>query len=166
MSTLFSINDCIAHGEKPGMNYGKRIAGGEIVRALWWKQPFASMMLHGKIETRSRDTKVRGLVLICSTIRPYDGFDLAVMCEAGQIRGINDKLKGTSQLNGTALAIGELANSYQMKQEHEEAAYVRYDPSRWCWQFTNVRPIEPFTLPGKQGWSIIDEQTRNKIRFK
>lgn len=109
-------------------SYEERIANGETVRALWWKQPFASMMLHGKIETRSRDTKVRGLILICSTLKPYDGFDLSLMCKAEQIRAMNSMLENEVMEDGMALAVGELVSTCQMEPQHEESAYVKYDP--------------------------------------
>lgn len=41
------------------------------VRALNWKQPFASLMLHGKVETRVWDSKYTGWVLICASKQPY-----------------------------------------------------------------------------------------------
>lgn len=36
---------------------------GEI-RALWWKEPFGTLMTYGKVETRVWDTKYRGWVLL------------------------------------------------------------------------------------------------------
>ena len=43
----------------------------EPIKALSWKQPYASLMLKGKIETRSWPTNYRGLVLICASKAPY-----------------------------------------------------------------------------------------------
>jgi hypothetical protein len=42
------------------------------IRALTWKEPYASLMLHGKIETRTWYTKYRGLVLICAGLKHYN----------------------------------------------------------------------------------------------
>ena len=154
------------HFNSPPPTYEERIASGETVRALWLKQPYASLMLHGKeYETRSRGTNVRGLVLICSTQRGYTVNEV-VQLASNQYGALMNCFRGMNTLpNGQAIAVGELVNSFPMKPEHEGKAFVEYDPSRWCWQFANVRPIEPFPLPGKQGWSIIDNETRNKIKF-
>lgn len=49
---------------------------GEEIRALSWKEPYASLMLHGKIETRPWSTKYRGLVLVCASQKPYTEAEL------------------------------------------------------------------------------------------
>lgn len=46
------------------------------IRALWWREPYASLMLQGKVETRTWNTNYRGLVLICASIKPYDDADI------------------------------------------------------------------------------------------
>lgn len=148
------------------LTYEERIAGGETVRALWWKQPYASAMIFGKeYETRTRGTKVRGLILICSTIRGYKVNEV-VRIAGNQFSHLISCFKDMDFLpNGQAIAVGEITDSFPMKPEHEGKAIVEYHSSKWCWHFKNVRPIEPFELPGKQGWSIIDNETRNKIKF-
>jgi hypothetical protein len=40
--------------------------------ALSWKQPYAELMLHGKIETRTWQTKYRGWVMVCASKQPYE----------------------------------------------------------------------------------------------
>ena len=153
----------------PGIDtsYEQRITSGEVIRALWWCQPYASLMLHGKeFETRSRATHVRGLVLICSTIRPYKGEAVVKLAgDGGMLSNLYSALDGVSLPNGCAIALGELVDSFPMRAEHESKAFVEYSSDRWCWKFKHVRAIEPFRLPGKQGWSIIDNETRNKIKF-
>lgn len=52
------------------MNFLEKYGDVEL-RALSWKEPFASLMLLGKIETRVWDTKYRGLVLICASKQIY-----------------------------------------------------------------------------------------------
>ena len=37
----------------------QEIASGAPIRSLVWKEPFASLMLQGKIETRTWSTKYR-----------------------------------------------------------------------------------------------------------
>lgn len=143
----------------------------EIIRALWWYQPFASLMLppFDKDETRGRETKVRGKVLICSCKKPYD---IEVVNEiAGprqywrivesQIMDWNDQ----NDMFGKAIAIGDLIDSYPMKIGHEDKCYVQYREGLWVWKFANVQPIEPFEIKGKQGWSILSQDIIDKIKI-
>lgn len=103
------------------------------VRALSWKQPYASLMLHGKIETRTWDTKYRGWVLICASKASYSIKDIVNISGRMQF----ERIKGTFSLfeymtakgstlhymditpshvlnNGKAIAIGRLINSRRM----------------------------------------------------
>lgn len=41
------------------------------LRALSWKEPYATLMLHGKVETRTWPTDYRGLVLNCVALKDY-----------------------------------------------------------------------------------------------
>jgi len=143
-----------------------------IIRALWWNQPFASLMLppFDKDETRGRETKVRGLVLICACKKAYDNERLNEIagneqykriCRTGIIEYIDDP--ENTGLLGHAVGIGNLFDCYPMKKEHENKCYVEYKPHLWVWKFANVQPIKPFEVKGKQGWAILTEEEKNKI---
>lgn len=135
-----------------------------IIRALWWKQPFASLMLHGKIETRTYPTKVRGMVLICATKKPLCRDE--VINYSGDLEPyIDEVLKEDEVPSGVAIAIGNLIDCRRMKPEDSGKCFVKYHTSRWCWVFENVEPIEPFEIAGKQGWAILTEDEKMKIKL-
>jgi len=158
----------------------------EVIRGLWLKQPFASLMLHGKIETRTYPTKVRGNVLICATKEPYD-FEKVISISGYQT---HDKIKEVfghtkhtmlSQLflpNGCPIAIGNLIDCRPMTKQDEDKCFVRFrEPwveltqtktlhkRLYCWIFADVQKVEPFEIKGKQGWAILDEETKAKIKI-
>ena len=144
--------------------------GNHEVRALSWKQPYASLMLHGKIETRKWPTKYRGLVLICASKTGY------------KFEVINNQISGSKQCDriwltlecerfkdlpsGQAIALGELVDCRKMRPEDEDACFVKYNPDLWCHIYRNVRAIQPFDYKGSQGWRKItnDLSIINQIR--
>ncbi len=143
-----------------------------IIRALWWKQPFASLMLHGKIETRTYPTKVRGKVLICTTLNPFNLFDLGKICGAKIFSKIfslfnidPDNWPHVKLPMGKAIAIGDLVDCRKMTPQDEDRCFVEYNDQRWCWVFENVEAIEPFEIKGKQGWAILSEEEKLKIKI-
>lgn len=144
----------------------------QIVRALWWNQPFASLMLppFDKYETRGRGTKVRSKVLICACKKPYDiemvntisgNFQYARIVKTQIMDWIDE-----NDMVGKAIGIGELVDCFPMKLEHSDKCYVEYRDGLWVWKFANVQPIEPFEIKGKQGWAILDKETISKIILK
>lgn len=139
----------------------------DTIRMLWWRQPFASLMLHGKIETRNRPTQVRGKVLICATIKPYSLIELGELMGANTIQNMQDEdPEWISKLpNGLAIGVGELVHCRRMKSSDEDKCFIRYRDNLWCWVFENVQPIKPFKVTGKQGWAIADEEIKSKITY-
>ena len=140
-------------------------AGETIIRALWWKQPFASLMLHGKIETRTYPTKVRGKVLICATARPFSREDVELYSGQDLEEIIDQELKDEEVPNGVAIAIAELVDCRKMEPRDRMKCFVNWHHSRWCWIFENVEAIEPFEIKGKQGWAILTEEENLKIKI-
>jgi hypothetical protein len=136
-----------------------------IIRALWWKQPFASLMLHGKIETRTYPTKVRGKVLICATLKAFTYDEVLKIAGCDMEELIHETLKDEEDIpNGVAIGIGDLIDCRKMLPEDRNKCFVGWHPSRWCWVFDNVQPIEPFQIKGKQGWGVLDDETKTKIK--
>lgn len=110
----------------------------EPVKALSWREPYASLMLHGKIETRVWDTAYRGWVLICTSLKPYS------------FESVNNHIAGSHQTNrifldvlgtevfeydeekmyaptlGKAIAIGCLVNTWEMRPQDEDRCFVQY----------------------------------------
>lgn len=147
------------------------------VRALSWKQPFASLMLHGKIETRLWNTKYRGLVLICASAKGYTNkqiLDISGTRNYGIMHKtyIDDVCWGDwkdfwrdEHLLGTAIAIGELIDSRPMRPEDAEACFVEYKPDLFCHVYANVKDIKPIPWKGKQGWSTLTKDIINQIEI-
>ena len=126
--------------------------------ALSWKEPFATLMLHGKIETRTWSTNYRGLVLICASKTPYNNKQLI------NIVGRDYSIISLGNTLGKAIAIGELVDCRKMKPEDEDLCFVKYRPDLFCHVYKNVRAIKPIPFKGKQRWSKLDDEFINKIQ--
>lgn len=137
----------------------------EPVRALSWKQPFASMMINGKqIETRVWHTKYRGLVLICASKSGYSDNDLLLVSGSYYSDEIYKILGKTSQLpRGVAIAIGRLTASRPLQVLDLPKAFVANPVGLYAHFYDEVTPIEPFEIKGKQGWWTLTDEVKNKI---
>ncbi len=140
------------------------------IQALSWKQPFASLMLHGKIETRTWNTLYRGDVLICASAEPYLEFAIIELCHEHQIKSINHILSDEKIANvfGKAIAIGYLSDCRLMTKEDEEKCFVEYATGPkplWCHIYTNVKAIKPFDWKGSQGWKEVPQEIKKQIQF-
>lgn len=156
---------------------------GETLRALSWKQPFASLMLHGKVETRVWDTKYRGFVLICASKAPYPVLEFAdIVGDQGKRIIETLGLQIIKKANfykfyldhdkmplGKAIAIGYLHTTKFMADHKsdiklmEDKSFVKYADNLWMHEYTDVQPIVPFEWSGVQGWKTVDEETKSKI---
>lgn len=139
------------------------------MRALSWKQPYASLMLHGKIETRTWRTNYRGWVLICASKQPYSTNQVKNISGEGLYLGINKILsyfKTNASITGKIIGIGELVDCRPMTKEDEESCYVKYREGLWCHVYENVSPIVPIDWKGTQGWKIIDKQTYDNLKIR
>lgn len=143
------------------------------VRTLGFYQPFCSLMLHGKKETRwVREGKKPpfplGEYLFYSTKNPCANQTLFQWCGPEIMLSISETLSGdiTRFMNGIALAVGELVNLRLMTKEDEAAAFVKFVGKRtvkdkdgndvvqvqWILEFQNITTINPFKFKeGKQG---------------
>ena len=137
------------------------------IRALSWKEPFASLMLlAGKVETRTWATSYRGDVLICASKTPYSkNQQLDLMGE--EIRGFvqNAYLTPENYYRGYAIGVATLVDCRPMQPEDEAQCFVKYDPKLMCHIYENVRPIKPIPWKGQQGWKILDETIWEQIEF-
>lgn len=147
------------------------------VRALSWKQPYASMMLYGKAETRVWSTDYNGLVLICTALKPFNELEIAGISGTNQRNRMLDKLGGVlicKALQGKAIAIGRLksckpmvdyapkSNIEQVK-EVEDLTYCRFFLDLYVWEFKDVRPIKPIPWKGHQKWRTISKEEKERI---
>lgn len=139
----------------------------EGFRALTWKEPFATLMLFDKIETRTWDTSYRGKVLLCAGLGEYTEAELLLMCGPALTSQISfmhcDPAYGINK--GHAFAIGDLVNTRPMKPQDEARCFVRYDPTLMCHEYSNVQRIQPFAFTGKLSWTILSKDDLNKIQL-
>jgi hypothetical protein len=139
----------------------------ERVLALSWKQPFASAMLSGKVETRSWNTNYRGLVLICASKKPYTPNELIKITGGYETiaRLRNFMSIQNPSYETKAIAIGKLVDCRPMKIQDEEKTFVHFNPNLYCHFYENVRLIQPFFWKGCQGWKELSEEVKSSIVF-
>lgn len=139
----------------------------EPIRALNWKQPFASLMLFGKIETRTWETNYRGLVLMCASKVPYSEEQIQNISGQNKILStLMDRIKsGHAEPLAKAFAIGRLVDCRLMRKEDEEKCFVKHHPNLFCHIYEDVKEIKPFDWKGAQKWKKVDQDVINKIEF-
>ena len=151
MSTLFSTDPIV-------------FTPAQKVLALSWKQPFAELMLHGKIETRTWPTKYRGWVLICASKTGYtlqSILDIAGPQQYLRFAGMMDAIK---QRRAMAIAIGRLIDCRPMRPEDEDACFVQYYPDLYCHVYSDVQEITPIPWIGTQGWKEVGISVKELIK--
>lgn len=158
-----------------------------VIRTLGFYQPFCSLMLHGKIETRwVREGKKPpfplGRYLFYSTQNPCTDEQLDGWCGQSLYCNLTEALANdtTKELNGYAIATGQLVNLRHMTRWDDEEAFVRFAGTtarqdkngkwhkytQWCLEFENVQPIEPFRFEfGKQGVGILKPELHHLIKI-
>ncbi len=143
--------------------------GHKEMKALSWKQPFATLMLHGKIETRTWNTSYRGLVLICASKIPYSVDQNVVISGYHQMTRITNLFLehdlAKSDFLGYAIAVGELVDCRPMVPEDEDDCFVRWDMGLYCHIYKNVRAIDPIPFKGRQGWTKLTPDFVKKLKY-
>lgn len=140
------------------------------MRALSWKQPYAQLMLHGKIETRKWATNYRGDVLICASQKAFSRDELIKIAgdkqlgRMDQMFRVNDIL-GYGLSRGFAIAVGTLVDCRKMTEEDEDRCFVQYNPELYCHIYENVREIRLMPFKGRQGWSTLTSDVIDLIQF-
>jgi hypothetical protein len=142
----------------------KIFSPSEKLLALSWKQPYAELMLKGKIETRTWNTNYRGWVLICASKQPYFTEQLRRISGGKQLVRMGDFLaKINPGFEGKAIAIGRLVDCRPMRKEDEDKCFVQFFPDLFCHVYEDVQAIEPIPWKGKQGWSEVSPEVKAKI---
>jgi hypothetical protein len=141
--------------------------GNEPLRMLGWKQPFASLMLYGKIETRTWDTAYRGKVLLYATLQPFTLEELYPFCSDSLIEKIYNKIQHdpAKDFLGLAFATGYLVHTRKMKPADEDQCFVNYDEKRYCHIYKNVQRIAPFALKGSQGFVSLYPHRKEHLKI-
>jgi hypothetical protein len=174
MELLGNLDNVVSNEDEPEFlqRLGVQIAlrDGEAIKALCWKQPFASLMLPPwhKIETRTRRSHWRGLVLIVATASPYKDHELVRLC--GGVHALSIQVKLGEVLNGHAIAIGRLIDCRPMgelQSQYHPLTYIKpiHHADRYAWIFAGVNAIQPIPLKGFQGWRDVDDDLRSKIKL-
>jgi hypothetical protein len=141
------------------------------MKAIVLNNPFAAAIFFGKtLETRPRDTQVRGEVLICSARKPYRPIITRGICGPKQYSRLEFALldEALKDLHGYALGVVTIVGSHKMEEKDEDSSFVAYSPlnPRYCWELDNIRRIEPFAWEfGKQGWLNVPESELGKIKY-
>jgi hypothetical protein len=137
--------------------------------ALSWKQPYAELMLHGKIETRTWNTNYRGWVLICTSLKSYNTSQILSISGGIQFKRLIKVLQTSNDevLNhpGKAIAIGKLIDCRPMIEIDEDSCFVKFYPDLFCHIYDNIVPINPFNWKGSQGWKEVDFELKQKIEI-
>lgn len=144
--------------------------GHKELRALNWKQPYATLMGYDKIETRVWKTDYRGLVLICASKMQYTENQLIRIAGLEQFNRINDvlKIEGKEKMlaeRGYAIMLGELVDCRPMEITDEDPCFVDFNPQLYCHIYQNVRRIKPIPWIGSLGWKKLDPEFMNQIEF-
>jgi hypothetical protein len=139
------------------------------VRALSFKEPYASLMLHGKIETRGRNTNYRGWVLICASKVTYSDLEIRAISGHKMYGEIFTRLgyhldNSIHDYVGKAIAIGKLTDCRHMLESDAEKCFVLFNRGTYCYVFEQVQRIEPFDWKGTQGWKILSDEEKQLIR--
>lgn len=166
----------------------------EILRTLGFYEPFCTLMLHGKIETRwvraGRKPPFPVGKYLLYTTKQAAGEKTFDWCTSENIISMNEICKDEKRnMNGFALCVGELVDMWVMKPEDEGRAFVKFVGEKefavnktiagiqtslpvvvkkvqWCLRFKNVQRIIPFEFKfGKQGVGILPDSEKNKIQI-
>jgi hypothetical protein len=156
----------------------------EIIRSLGFYQPFGSLMLHGKIETRwcregRKPPFPKGKYLLYTTQKICDAATMEDWCGVELIKLIGKTLNGetTTRYRRRAIAIAELYDIKEMLPTQEKDCFVKFvgDEVRvdkngiahlyiqQCLYFKNIQRVQPFIFKGKQGVGILTDEQKEKI---
>ena len=164
-------------------------AGACKIRTLGFYQPFGSLMLNGKIETRwvrkgKKPPFPLGKYVFYTTQKSCDMFTLFQWCGAEIMLSITNTLQNdsTKDLKEVALGIGELVEVRPLTIEDEAMAFVKFVGEKtelingvevtkvqWALIFKNLKPFEPFDWKindksiGKQGVGFLPDEFYSKV---
>lgn len=137
------------------------------IRTIGLYQPYAFLMLHGKIETRwvikgKKPPFPLGNYLIYATQKAYMQYQ--VKQYAGEsIAATIFKLQYQepySAIRGKSICVGTLVDVRLMTPEDCEKCFVKWETSethdRWCLVFENIKRVVPEPVKGKQGIGFIE----------
>lgn len=156
------------------------------IRMLAMYQPFCSLMLHGKVETRivrlgKKPPYPKGRYVLYTTKKKATAQEISDWCGGHQAKRIIEVLEGddTVTSRGQALVVGDLVAVRIMTEVDEDVCFVQckgimdfvdkkgkeYQGQQWCLVFNNIQKIaEPFEVSGKQGVGFLPEEYYSKLK--
>jgi len=157
-----------------------------MIRTLGFWQPYGSLMLRGKIETRVVEVGRKppfplGEYLFYTTHKSTDSALLLSWCGEEIMNNMMDVLvkEPTFTLNGYAIATAKLVSIRPMTADDENKCFIKYfgttekiDKSgkvryyhQNCLIFEDIKRIDPFKFEfGKQGVGIANEKTIKNLQ--
>lgn len=138
----------------------------EMIYALSWKQPYGTLMLHDKIETRSWHTNIRGKILICLSKLPYKFEQVKNISGEEDAFEIFTQFKSdpTWNLHGHAIAIGTLVDCRRLLPS-DKKTFVEFYPDLFAWIFKDVHRIQPFPWKGSMGFKALKPEEKKLIKL-
>ncbi len=147
----------------------------EVYRTVGLYQPFASLMLFDKLETRwvregRKPAFPEGEYLIYSTQKPCEASKIYEWSGPELLYNISRILlnEPTRQYNGFVIGKATLVGKWILRPE-DENTYIKFIGRKtfeiegkqvvkvqWALKFVNVQRVEPFPIKGKQGVGIYD----------
>ena len=152
------------------------------MRAISTLQPWASLLANGskKWETRSSNTKVRGEVAICASLKwtgqlqeiaLSEPFSSALLGESPTAPGSYEKIMTQTPL-GCVVAVGDLVESINVADWlarfpgfDREYRFGNYAPGRAAWRFENMKKLaKPVPVKGAQFWFTLPPEVEAAVR--
>jgi len=132
------------------------------MKAICIKQPFASLVLHGKTwEVRSQRSHYRGPLLIVATAEPFSHEETAKMIPWR----LQKRSRTIAKPEGVTVAVVDMVDCIAIddcglsRDEIEDRTFTTadYHRGKWAWVFENPRAVEEFPFQGFQGWRPLKE---------
>lgn len=148
------------------------------IRTLGMYQPFAELMLHGKIETRWRrvDRKLPfplGRYFLYATQKQFKEYELRALCGSEQLDRIKDTVGNLNNLKtGVAICFATLKKIIPITPDLEDQTFIKHAApfngyARFGLVFEDVHPMiqTPFK-EGKQGIGFLYEDSLSNMKFR
>lgn len=129
------------------------------MKAIMLKQPYASLMLYGKVETRTWKTNVRGEILICASKISYSIDGVIKISGYNQLKRIFSTLgiKHIGDLpTGCKIGTGNLTLCKPMELIDENKCFVRFQENLWCHFYNYFLPVANDPIKGSQGFFNVN----------
>lgn len=138
------------------------------IRGVSLRQPYACLILAGKLETRTWATEYRGLVLVCSSKKPYYIENVKEISGFEQVDRIYKTAASTGLVGFFAktLCIAELIDCRPMRKEDEERAFVKFNPELFIHEYANIQRVVPVPIKGALQYFTLQDSDIDQILIR